>query len=521
MKGRNCGNVTLIRQHKITSTFICFLLLAGVCNMLTKVQSTFVATLMFCLNFMIYIGLIIFWVQHVIKRILPTKTRGYIIASSFFMILYILQRVVRYRLLINSVIAYRYLGYFYFIPLIMMPSLLLVTAIHLKYGDKVDMSVFKMDDNTYSWGIGFYVIYGWIIQALLFGAVFLLQVVGKKGKRSIILLASSVAVWLLLSFVHSAVFERFSIPRPYFKPEIDCFGMLLIFECCIRSRLIPHNENYPGFFKKLKLPILITDAELGNVNETIVPVNATKEDLIKAKDAPFYLDEDTRLSSMKIRAGYAFWTENEHELREQRQKLANANELLSEENDLIAVENRLKEQKAHLDAQNQVYERITAAIYPKQKKIDELLSKTDPSSESFAETLGTVCVLNAYSKRKTNLLLLSGDTLAKSNRELFLALAESCRFLNSCNIHAAVVGEEYSKLPLALVNDLYDTFETVLETYLKSMKRMTVSILENGIRIAMEAGEKQELPNSALPVSSKESDGILYFTVSIPEGGAA
>ena len=91
--------------------------------MLTKVQSTFVATLMFCLNFMIYIGLIIFWVQHVIKRILPTKTRGYIIASSFFMILYILQRVVRYRLLINSVIAYRYLGYFYFIPLIMMPPL--------------------------------------------------------------------------------------------------------------------------------------------------------------------------------------------------------------------------------------------------------------------------------------------------------------------------------------------------------------------------------------------------------------
>ena len=86
---------------------------------------------------------------------------------------------------------------------------------------------------------------------------------------------------------------------------------------------------------------------------------------------------------------------------------------------------------------------------------------------------------------------------------------------------AAKGSEAYSKLPLALVNDLYDTFETVLETYLKSMKRMTVSILENGIRIAMEAGEKQELPNSDLPVSCKESDGILYFTVSVPEGGAA
>lgn len=537
----------LIRQHKITSTFICFLLLAGVCNLLTRVPVPFIASLMFCVNFMIYIGLILFWAQHVIKRILPTKTRTYIILSSFFMILYILQRVVRYRLLVDSVTANRYMGYFYYIPLVVMPSLLLVTAIDLKFGNtrksntaetvililaglvsmialtndlhflvyipKVDLSVFRMGDNTYTWGIGFYVIYAWIILALVVGAAFLFQVVGRNGKRSITYLACSIAVWLLLSFIHSVIFERFSIPRPYFKPEIDCFGMLLIFECCIRSRLIPYNENYPGFFKNLKLPILITDASLENVNETIVPVRASKEELVKARECPVYLDEDTRLSSMKIRAGYAFWTENEHELREQRQKLANANELLSEENDLIAVENKLKEQKAHLDAQNRVYERITAAIYPKQKRIEDLLNSTDPDSGDFPETLGRVCVLNAYSKRKTNLLLLSEDALPKSNRELFLALAESCRFLNCCGIHAAVVGEDYSELPLEPVNDLYDTFETIVEAYLGSMRRMTVSILENGIRIAMEAGEEAVLNGTALPVECKESDGILFFTV--------
>ncbi len=539
--------VSLIKQHKITSTFICFLVIAGVCNLLTRVPVRFVATLMFCVNFMIYIGLILFWVQHVIKRILPTKTRTYIILSSAFMILYILQRVFRYRLLVDSVTANRYMGYFYFIPLVTMPSLLLVTAIDLKFGNtrksnvaetvililagtvslialtndlhflvyvpKVDISEFHMGDNTYTWGIGFYVIYAWIILSLVIGAVFLFQVVGQNGKRSVRLLAFSIGVWLLLSFIHSAVFERFSIPRPYFKPEIDCFGMLLIFECCIRSRLIPHNENYPGFFKQLKLPILITDSNLENVNETIVAVRASEDDLMKAKEEPVYLDEDTRLSSMKIRAGYAFWTEDEHELRVQRQELARANELLSEENDLIAVENKLKEQKAHLDAQNKVYERITAAIYPKQKQIETLLEKTGHGSEEFPEVLGHVCVLNAYSKRKTNLLLLSEESLPVSNRELFLALAESCRFLNCCNIHAAVVGEEYSAIPLDSVNDLYDTFETIVEAYLGTLKRMTVSILENGIRIAMEAGEELDLPVASLPVECKESDGILFFTV--------
>ena len=136
----------------------------------------------------------------------------------------------------------------------------------------------------------------------------------------------------------------------------------------------------------------------------------------KAKTEPFYPDKDIRLSSMKIRAGYAFWTENEHELHEQRNRLKEANELLSEENDLIAVENKLKEQKAHIEAQNQVYERITAAIYPKQKRVEEILNNVEPEAESFAAALGKVCVFNAYSKRKSNLLLLSEDNLPPNNR---------------------------------------------------------------------------------------------------------
>ena len=42
---------------------------------------------------------------------------------------------------------------------------------------------------------------------------------------------------------------------------------------------------------------------------------------------------------------------------------------------------------------------------------------------------------------------------------------------------------------------------------------MTVSILPEGIRIAMEAAKKIELPDSVLPVICKESDGLLFFTI--------
>ncbi|MBO4426112.1 MAG: hypothetical protein J5776_03815 [Clostridiales bacterium] len=544
-----------IFSHKHTLRFVLFLILAGICNLLCNTPNSMFNTVMFCANFIIYLGLILYWVNYVRKRILPTGTRTYITASSMFMIIYILQKVIRYRLIVDSVAAYRYMGYFYFIPLVMMPTLLLVTAIDLRYGSSrnaviveriilvmaagvaavaltndihhlvyvptVDLSDFDMSNNTYSWGIGFYGIYGWIILSLVSGVALLVNAVSQTGKKAIVYLVCAVLAWLLLSLVHALVFERYGLPRPFFKPEIDCFCNLLIFECCIRFRLIPFNENYQGFFGNLKLPILITDKDLKIVHETAVPIDVSKDTLMKAKNVPVYTDEDTRLAAMKIRAGYAFWTENEYELRQERKRLYAANEILSEENDLIEVENKLKEKKAHLEAQNLVYERITEAIYPKQKKIEKILTDTDPGAESFPDELGKACVLNAYSKRKTNLLLLREDSLPESNRELFLALAESCRFLKCCGIDAAAVGEEYSVLPLKAVNELYDVFETVVETYLPTLSRMTVSVLPNGVRIAMEADKEQKLPKTSLPVDCKESDGILYITILSKEGGDA
>ncbi|MBR5181787.1 MAG: hypothetical protein IKW88_05995 [Clostridiales bacterium] len=539
--------MNLIKQHKTTSIFVFLLIIAGILNLLTKTSNSLVNTVMFCANFMIYIGLIVFWAHTVRDRILPTRTRSYMLASSVFMIVYMLQRVFRYRAVISSLFVYRSMAYVYYIPLVMIPSLLLATAVnlglgnkrigrrvekiiivssgvvsaialtndlhHLVYVPKVALSEFNMDNNSYSWGIGFYIIYAWLIFALVSGALILFSIVGKNGKKPIILLAVTVVTWIALCAIHALVFERYSISRPYFKPEIDCFSMILIFECCIRSRLIPHNENYKGFFEKLKLPILITDNDLNAVHTSNKSLNVSVEDFEKAKAEPCYPEKDIRLSSMKIRAGYAFWTENEHELQEQRKRLKEANELLSEENDLIAVENKLKEQKAHIEAQNQVYERITAAIYPKQKSVESILKNVDPDTDAFAEALGKVCVFNAYSKRKSNLLLLSEDNLPKSNRELFLALAETCRYLKCCGIDAAAVGEEYSSLPLKAVNKLYDTFEAVIETYLGSAARMTVSILPNGVRIAMETSKEQKLPETVLPVKSKESDGLLFLTI--------
>ena len=545
----------IVRQNAFIVLSLLAFLLAGVCNLLTETPNAFVNSLMFCLSFMIHIVYILFWARSVMARIPPTRIRTYLILSSLFMIIYILQRVYRHGIVVTSVMSERYSLYAYSVPRVMLPTLLLVIAFRMALGDRklsnrletgllltaaalsvmvltndlhffvyrpiVPFSEFNGTSNTYSWGPGFFVQYTWMALCILVGPIIFFRVVGKRDRKLSIILGSIVFIWLAQGLVYFLVIDRYNLPRMFQSSEIDCFTMIFIFESSLRSRLIPHNVNYSGFYKNMKTPILITDNDLNSVHSTGGPLNVEMDDLIKAKEEPFYPDEDTKLLSMKIRGGYTFWTENEHELHEHQRRLDEANHILSEENDLIRLENSLKEQKARLEAQDLVYERITEAIYPKQKQIEKILNDADPEGEGFAYAIGRVCVLNAYSKRKANLLLLTEESLPERNRELFLALAESCRFLRCLGIDAAAIGNEYTTLPLHMINDLYDSFEELVETYQKSLKRMTVSILSNGIRIAMEVREVLPLPVTKLPVISKESDGIEFLTILCKEEGGA
>ncbi len=544
--------MTPAKEKKNTWLFFGFLLLGGITNLLTRTHISIVDTFMFSLNFMIYIGLLLFWMQSVRNRLLPTRARSYIIMAAILMIVYLLVRVLRFRIL-TDVTVRRYVDYAYNIPMVLVPTLFLMTGIRIQRGEASDrneterfllipagllllliltndlnrlfyrptipLSEFHGIVGTYTYGPLFYLMYGWMAITMIAGFVILIRKTYRQNTRGLIGFAAVAFIWVGLSLLNRLVFTPLDLARLYHAPEIQVFGMLGSFEVCIRNRLIPFNENYTGFFSRLGLPVRITDEELTTVYETDLSISASPEQLSAAVAAPVYPDEDTRLSGMKIRSGYAFWTEDESEMHRENRRLVSANELLSEENDLIAVENELKEKKAHLDAQNQVYDRIAAALYPKQKRIEALLESTPPEADGFHAALAESCVLNAYCKRKSNLLLLSEENLPQPNRELFLALQESARFLRCCGIDAAATGEECSDLPMDSVHALYDSFEALIEAFLPYMQRMTVSLAPDGIRIAMEADHSTALPKTALPVQSKESDGCTFLTIRA-EGGA-
>ena len=539
-------------DNRNTWLFCGLLLLGGAAYLLTRTQSTIVNTLMFSANFLIYIGLLLWWTYSVRARLLSTRARSYIVASALLMMMELLVRVLRFRIL-TEVIVRRYVDYMYNIPLILIPTLFLMTCIRIHRGEDdkrsgkeqlilipsgmllllvlsndlhqlfyhrlIPLAEFHGIVGTYTYGPLFYLMYGWMGLMLFVGFAILIRKTWRRNLQALLSFACLIFLWSGLNLLNRLVFTPREMLRMFHAPEINVFSLLGMFEVCIRNRLIPYNENYIGFFSALGLPVRITDESFAAVYETDLPISASEAQLSAAVAAPVYLNEDTRLSGMKLRPGYAFWTEDESELHRESRRLAAANEILSEENDLIAVEHELKEKKAHLDAQNQIYDRIADVLSPKQKRIEELLESAPPESEAFPAVLAECCVLNAYCKRKSNLMLLSPESLSRPNRELFLAMQESARFLKCCGIDAAATGEEYADFPLARVHALYDSFETLIEAFLPYLHRMTASLAPDGIRLAMEAERSPELPKTVLPVECRESDGCIFLSIRTEGGG--
>ena len=81
------------------------------------------------------------------------------------------------------------------------------------------------------------------------------------------------------------------------------------------------------------------------------------------------------------------------------------------------------------------------------------------------------------------------------------------------------MGEEYSALPLPAIHALYDAFEEIVEAWLPNMKRMTVSLTEDGLRLAVEAADPPPLPETGLRIERRDSEGYRFLTLHAPREG--
>ena len=532
---------TLTRR---TLIFVVFLLLAGVANVLSMTGNPMLDALMAGCNYLIFVGLLLYWFQSVRARLLPSRAKNRIITAALLMLLYQLLRVFKYRFATEAA-ATRYLIYLYFAPMTLIPTLFLMTCLRIRRGERqegwnevlllippcllsllaltndfhgqvymprVSVSQFVVAAGTYAHGPVFYALYVWMILSFVAGLLLLLQEASLHYRGALLYLAIVSVLWFALITYRALVTEGKLLPHMYNNPEIHMFGMLGIFEVCIRSRMIPHNGNYSGFFRMLQTPALVTDGDLCPVYCSGKTLEAEPEQLRAALASPVYLAPDLKLSGKTVHGGFAFWVEDETEVHRAQDRLAEANELIESESSLIQAETEQREKDAWLQSRHRIYHEIAEILYPCQKRIEGLLGQMEPNTPVFRDQLAKVSVLNAYVKRKTNLLLMASEQDSLTTQTLFLALKESAGYLSLAGLHTdARQPEEEQVLPAATAIALYDAFEAVAEQLMGKASSLMVSWYGNALVLATVTEHIPDL--SILPVTarSREEDGILYI----------
>ncbi len=541
----------MARQRRNTILFIGFLLLAGIANLFSRLPSVELSTLLTCINYLIYIGLLLYWIEAVRFRLLPSAARNYILSAAVLMLLYMLLRIFKYRFAV-SVIAMRYAVYAYWIPQLMIPALFLMTCIRcgtlkkerneslllipavalslmvmtsdlhqLVYVPQIELARFSLATGTYSYNFGFYLLYAWMILTVLLGILILFLRAERLPKRAVLLLGCVLAAWIGLVLLEILVIEKHYNHRMFLIPEIYIFSLLGIFEICIQYRLIPYNENYAGFFQKLQIPTVITDNEYNSIFKSEQSLRADQNTLRSSLNMPIPLTPDLKLHGKKIHAGYAFWAEDESSVHRAQDKLQEANEMIEQENDLLREETLQKEKDAYLQSRHHIYHEIAEQLYPCQKRITQILNEAEPGQEDFRKKIALVSVLNAYVKRKSNLLLLAAEKDYLSLNELFLAIRESASYLTMAGLQTTAGEVEDRQLNAEGLLALYDGFESLAEQLIGKAPSLMVSSTKTGLRLAAETDCLPETKGISLPVNCRNVEGILYMELTAGREGDA
>ena len=513
----------------------------------------YISTLGFCVNLSIFVFLLLCWIESLRMRLLPTRARTYLICTALLMIFYLALRSAKYRFADSNDYFVHVLWYLYYIPLIFIPALFLMTCIFMRNKGSArrfderfvlipaaaltaavltndlhhfvflfpwaDEGLIFGSQGTYVRNAGYYVIVAFMAAAFILGIVLLTRI-----NRSFHSIKKVIAPFLyILLMVVLLVMERafgyYSLPRPYNPPEIVAFCMLGIFESCVRGRLIPRNENYAGFYRNMSLSSVITDRRFVPVYSTAAAVKASPDQLSASLESPVYTDRDTRLFGRRINAGYAFYTEDESELNRLNERLAEANELLASENELISAENEQKKKMARIESRNRIYTGVSGAMLRKRVLLAELLDECESGKRDIRAGLARACVIIAYIKRASDILLSGDEGEPIPADALSLACGESVRYLPYCGIKAIAAEFRGSGMSREHAFLLYTAFEELCEAVIGDATMLTVSLSDGVMRVTADCRKAPEIGVDGVAVRIEEAENVFYVTFRCGEEG--
>lgn len=143
----------------------------------------------------------------------------------------------------------------------------------------------------------------------------------------------------------------------------------------------------------------------------------------------------------------------------------------------------LNDTRRQYEQRSRLYDAMAESVMPQIVQIDGILDRED--SPDFDFLLARACVLNAYVKRRCNLMLQAQNRKRVPLEELRYSIAESLEYLRLCHIQGGVFSSGGGEAEIGRILEAYAFFEQVTESILDGAAALLVNLELRGEAIHM------------------------------------
>ena len=389
--------------------------------------------------------LMIYWGSSVWMRVTDKRIRNYLILLMCGFLMLYLAQILRYNFTEKTSIISRYLWYSYYIPLLFVPMITFKTARCIgakKHGitaaDVIPPLVssvlavlclsndlhqwiwkfkpgFENLDKDYSYGIGFYLVFAWMIL-LVFVAYVTAVKRGAEGEaRRFVWIPLLTLCLIPVYFALTTFTDLLKAPNggQTFKfQQVYSLVAILFWESFIQMGVIPSDRAIDLIFAASKVDAEIRDKE-------------------HAREISEEAEKGIREHKAEIPGGFVYWKDDIGKLQQLNEKLQQVKEDLKEEGEILKAEKQMMEKKLSIKARTELYDKLNTAIRDKTEMIGKIAESDMPEDKK----LKFISVLGVYIKRFSNLSLLAEGEEMLPVEELKLSIEESAIYLKLAGIY--------------------------------------------------------------------------------------
>ncbi len=481
---------------------------------------------------LIYLAMFIVWIIRVNRTVQQQATKKYLLIIGILMVFWLYIRSIKLEFAL-SLPGMRICWYLYYLPMLFIPVAALLAALTIGKADGERLSsktavfwivsagllmlvltndfnqlVFVFPENVppalrsdsiYSYGPVYFVVVGWML-ALGIAALAVMYVKCRLPhlKRIFWISLVPIAIALLYTVLYCIGFEwlRFWLGD---MTVVHCLLFTATLEWCIMCGMIRSNTGYKDLFEiSFDCSAQIADQSFCIRYRSGDAQPVTGAQIRKALQSPFATDDGKVLHAMKIRGGYAVWTEDISDLLAQEEELRILQEELQERNELLRSEYMMEEKRRKVEEQNRLYDLLQEVTQKQLDRIALLVQEyqwQEKNSEAAGTILAKITVLCSYIKRRRHLELIADRDFAVPARELEMAFSESLRALELLGVTSSLFVDVEKQLAGSDAVMLYGFFENVIESDMEKLHSLYVrtAARNEGLRITITAESDADL----------------------------